>query len=201
MRAETQTVQRAVEALPILRSAQFDLPLTYACAEQPLQVGDIVRVPFGKRETFAFVTRDPHQPPDDRPLRAVIEKAAAPAAFNAIGLALAKFIAEYYLCTLGEALSAIVLSSALPRTVDELVRIPNAPPLERYPSVPARFMRLLWHDLPERFALGTLLRHPEARRCGDRRTLLRYVRALVQGGALRRCRTFTDPRMHRYTVK
>ncbi|MBV9149339.1 MAG: primosomal protein N' [Candidatus Eremiobacteraeota bacterium] len=160
-----------------------------------------MRVPLGKREAFAFITRDPHEPADDRPLRAVIEKAAAPPAFNATGLALAKFVSEYYLCTLGEALSAAVLSSAVPRAVDELVRQTGVPAHGKYLSVPPRLVNLIWHDFPERFSLVALLRHPEARRCGDRRSLLAYVRALVQGGALARKRAFIEPRMHQYTVK
>ncbi len=156
-------------------------------------------MPLGKRQTFAFVISVPHERLDERPLRPIIEKTAVPPAFDRTGLALAKFISEYYVCTLGEALCAVVLSSAIPRNVDELERERTAPTQERYASIPPRLIKLIWSELPDRFTLGALLRHPEARRCGDRRSLLRYVQVLEGGGALTRRRTFLDPRMHAYT--
>jgi len=157
-------------------------------------------VPIGNAEAYAFILSDPHDATDDRSLRPIIEKAATPPAFNAIGLALANFIADYYLCTLGEALSAVVLSSAVPRSVDFLER-KEVLAEDGHANVPMRLKRLIWTEFPQRFTLGALLRHPEARRCGDRRMLLGYVRALVQAKALTRKRSFLDPRMHDYIVK
>ncbi len=84
------------------------------------------------------------------------------------------------MCTLGEALSAVVLSGAVPRAIDAFVWTVAQPNRERYPSVPGRLVSLIWEDLREGFALEQLLRHPEARRAGDRTALLRHINALVR---------------------
>jgi primosomal protein N' (replication factor Y) len=110
-------------------------------------------------------------------------------------------MSERYLCTLGEALGAVVLASAVPRTVDVFERTVAAPSPARYPSVPARLVRLIWEELPDGFALETLLRHPEARRAGDRGALLRHVQTLVRSGELRRTRRFNDPKTHVYRIR
>jgi len=187
--------------LPLIRSSRFDAPLTYACGDLDLHLGDVVRVPLGEREVFAFVTSDPYDAASERPLRSVIERTAAPPAFNATGLALARFIAAYYICTLGEALSAIVLNAAVPRVLDRLTRAPNPPHGTRYPSVPRRLLRLIWEELPSEFSLSALLRHPEARRSGDRGALLRAVGTLARGGDLLRERVFADPRTREHRIK
>ncbi len=134
----------------------------------------------------------------DARIKPVAEKLDVPRAFDETGLHLAKFVAEYYLCTLGEALSAAVLSGAIPRVVDTFVRAVSQPNPQRYPSVPARLVRLIWEEFPDGFALETFLRHPEARRTGDRAALLRYVQNVVRSGELRRERHFVDPRTHEY---
>lgn len=136
----------------------------------------------------------------ERPLRKVLEAPHVPRAFDEIGLALAKFVAEYYVCTLGEALSAVVLSAAVPRTVDTFVATTVQPNRARYPSVPGRLISLIWEELGEGFALEQLLRHPDARRAGDRATLLRHVNTLVRSKDLRRERRVADPRMHEYRI-
>ena len=80
-------------------------------------IGDVVRVPLGAREVLAYIVREPTMRRSDVKRKAVREQLDVPRAFNAEGLHLARFVAEYYITTLGEALSAIVLSGALPRTV------------------------------------------------------------------------------------
>lgn len=131
----------------------------------------------------------------------VESRAGVPRAFDELGLALARFIADRYVCTLGEALSAIVLSGAVPRTVDAFVPSSLRPENDRFSSVPPRLLDLIWGDFADGFVLDRLLRHPEARRAGDRSALMRAANALVRGGALRRERRFIDPRMHEYRVK
>lgn len=177
------------------------MPLSYDARDLELRVGDVVRVPLGAREQVAFVITEPKTIEADRPLRAVHAHAGVPRAFDEIGLQLAKFVAAHYLCTLGEALSTVVLSGAVPRAVDTFVRMAERPEKDRYPSLPVRLLSLIWEDFPDGFALEQLLRHPEARRAGDRATLLRHVNALVRGGELRRERRFVDPRTHEYRVK
>ncbi len=77
----------------------------------------------------------------------------------------------------------------------------RAPSVGRYRSVPSRLVRLIWDELAEAFTLEQLLRHPEARRTGDRAALLRHVQALVRGGALQRQRRLIDPRTGAYRVR
>jgi primosomal protein N' (replication factor Y) (superfamily II helicase) len=191
---------RVVDALPAIRSSRFDLPLTYDAGSLSLEVGDVVRVPLGRRDAVAFVvsgvrevTHSNHQ------LKRVHERLDVPRAFDETGLRLATFVADRYLCTLGEALGAVVLADAIPRMRDSFVRESARP--QRLPSVPARLLRLIWEELPDGFSLEQLLRHPEARRAADRGGLLRHVRALVSAGALRRVRRLVDPRTSEYRIQ
>jgi len=177
------------------------LPLTYDASELHLRIGDVVRVPLGSREQIAFIVSEPEYRESDRPLRPISALAGVPRAFDEIGLALARFVSERYLCTLGEALSSVVLSGAVPRAVDTFVTTVAEPTRSRYPSVPSRLVSLIWGDLREGFALEQLLRHPEARRAGDRASLLRHVNTLVRSGELHRERRFVDPRTHEYRVR
>ncbi len=191
---------RVVDALPAIRSSRYDLPLTYAAEDLELRVGDVVRVPLGRREVVAFVVARPREAQPHKPLKAVLERLDVPRAFDETGLHLAAFVAEHYLCTLGEALSAVVLADAVPRMRDSFVRAEAANP-RRYPSVPLRLLQLIWEELDDGFALEQLLRHPEARRIADRSTLLRYVGALVRAKALRRERRLVNPRTGEYRVR
>ncbi|MBV8532100.1 MAG: primosomal protein N' [Candidatus Eremiobacteraeota bacterium] len=193
---------RVVDALPAIRSSRFDLPLTYDACELVLAVGDIVRVPLHERETLAFVVsavRELASP--EQTLRPVLERLDVPRAFDETGLQLAKFMAERYIATLGEALSAVVLADAVPRMRDSFVRTPQRPSARALRSLPTRLTRLIWEELPDGFSLEQLLRHPEARRAADRATLLRHIGTLVRAGALARERRFIDPRTSEYRVR
>jgi primosomal protein N' (replication factor Y) len=192
---------RVVDALPAIRSSRFDLPLTYDAGRLELRVGEVVRVSLGSREVLAFVVspvREIGQPAQS--LKPVLQRLDVPRAFDEGGLHLAAFMAKQYLCTLGEALSAVVLADAVPRMRDTFVRSAQPNP-RRYPSVPPRLIRLIWEELPDGFALDQLLHHAEARRIGDRGTLLAHVRALVRAGALSRERRMIDPRTSEYRVR
>jgi primosomal protein N' (replication factor Y) (superfamily II helicase) len=192
---------RAVDALPAIRSSRFDLPLTYDAGTLDLQIGDVVRVPLGSREAVAFIVAPVRESDETRqPLKIVRERLDVPRAFDETGLHLAKFVAEHYLCTLGEALSAIVLADAVPRMRDSLT-LGARPNPRSFPSVPARLIRLIWDEFADGFALEQLLRHPEARRAADRSALLAHVRALVRSGALRRQRSLVQPRTAEYRVR
>ena len=195
----TATATRlVVDVLPHLRTAKFDRALTYAVPNGLLlAVGEVVRAPLGSREVYGYVVGEPRLVPIDGSgrLRALAGKVDAPRAFDAAGLRLAEFIAERYCCSLGEALASIVFAGAIPRAVDRLVPSAERPNPTRFPSIPPRLIALIWEDLAAGFGLETLLRHPDARRAGDRRTLLRAVSALVRAGVLLRERTFESPRM------
>lgn len=186
---------RVVDALPAIRSSRYDLPLTYDAGELDLRVGDVVRLPLGAREVLGYVVSPVR---DDAAsgvaFKAVLERLDVPSAFNDDGLRLAQFVAEHYLCTLGEALSAIVLGGAVPRMRESLVRIEDAQFARRHTTVPERLIACIWEEFEERFTLDALLRHPEARRTADRATLLVHVRTLVRGGGLRRVREVVESR-------
>ncbi len=192
---------RVVDALPAIRSSRFDLPLTYEARDLALHVGDVLRVPLGRREVLAFVVTEPYESASERGLKAVTERIDLPRAFDETGLHLARFVAEHYLCTLGEALQAVVRSEALPHMSERLIRVAATPNPARYPSVPRRLLALLWSEFEESIPLERLLRHPEARRTADRASLLRHVQTLVRSGDLRRERRLLDPRTREYRVR
>ena len=153
-----------------------------------LQVGDVVRVPLGSRDVYAYVVAAPYTGPDEPKLRDVIARIDGPRAFDADGLGLARWIAERYVCSLREALGALVLAAAIPRAVDRLIPTGPAPDAARFKVVPERLIRLLWSDFADGVAPDVLLRHPEARRAGDRAVLVRALDALIRAGVLERRR-------------
>ena len=167
-----------------------------------LLIGDVVRVPFGPREAYAYVVdgiREHADPPSN--LRPIASRATTPRAFDETGLALARWMADYYVCSLGEALSAVVLGGAIPRAVDRFVPATERPQLERYANVPERLLRLIWNDLREGFSLEGFLRHPDARRAGDRRALLAHLQTLTRSGDLVRRRVFGGARTKATTIR
>jgi primosomal protein N' (replication factor Y) len=194
---------RAVDVLVHLTTARFDRALTYSVPDGPaLRVGEIVRVPLGSREVFAYAVTAEREVTDGTiKLRAVAARADAPRAFDDEGLALARWVAQTYLCSLREALTTIVLADAVPRVVERFVPLGARPAADRFPSVPERLVRLLWDDAAGGISPAALLRHPEARRSGDRRTLIAAIGALVRGGALERRRTFVRPPVSERTIR
>jgi primosomal protein N' (replication factor Y) len=194
-------VHVVVDVLVQQRTSRVEHPLTYLVPEgMTLGIGDLVRVPLAARELYGFIVRGPYETQASSKLRPVAAKAAEERAFDESGLALALWMAERYCCTLAEALSPIVYAAAIPRVVDRFV--PNgALDAERFPSVPPRMLRLIADDLREGFGLDALLRHPEARRAGDRRTLLRALGVLTRSGALERRREFVGARIGAATEK
>jgi primosomal protein N' (replication factor Y) (superfamily II helicase) len=193
---------RAVDVLVHLATARFDRPLTYGIPDGPSAVvGEVVRVPLGPRELFGYVVSPERTVEPGSALRAIVARVDVPRAFDEEGLALARWVAETSLCSLRDALGAVVLADAIPRVVERIVPVGEAPDPARFPSVPERLVRLVWGDLREGFAPAVLLRHPEARRSGDRRTLLAAVGALVRAGLLERRRTFVRPSVSEREVR
>ena len=147
------------------------------------RVGDVVRVPLGSREVRRVRRLAGARDEPARKLKPVLERLDVPRAFDETGLHLARFVAEHYICTLGEALGAVVLGGAVPRMRDRSCERRAAGPR----SAIRRFRRvscgLIWEELADGFGLEQLLRHPEARRIGDRAALLRHV---ASAGAARR---------------
>ncbi|GAC1556190.1 MAG: primosomal protein N' [Vulcanimicrobiaceae bacterium] len=179
------------------KTARVDRALTYAVpAESDLDIGDIVRVPLGPRELYGFVISSPRAHVGGggsamvRPIAAHVESARA---FDATGLALARWIAQRYCCSLGEALGPLTFAAALPRVVDRFVVAGGVP--GEMSGVPPRLLRLLGDEFASGFGLDALLRHPEARRAGDRRALLAALGVLQRAGVVRRERTFVSPRI------
>ncbi|HZW52817.1 MAG TPA: primosomal protein N', partial [Candidatus Elarobacter sp.] len=124
-----------------------------------------------------------------------------PRAFDATGLALARWIAEEYVCSLRDALGAVVLAAAIPRAVERFVPRGDPPDADRFKVVPERLIRLLWTDFRDGVSPDVLLRHPEARRAGDRKTLLRAVAALTRAGVLERRRVMAKPPVGAATIR
>ena len=188
--------------MPHLRTARFDRALTYRVPQGvTLAVGDVVRVPLGSREVFGYVLTDPYRSEDAAELREVAARVEGPRAFDATGLELARWIAERSLCSLREALGAIVLAAAIPRAVERFVPLGPAPDAQRFKVVPERLIRLLWTDFREGVAPDVLLRHPDARRAADRSALVRALGALVRAGALERRRVLVKAPVGAATIR
>ncbi len=187
---------RCVDVLPHVRTGAFDRALTYRAPDSlTLATGDVVRVPLGPREVFGYVLAGPYERADDPKLRDVRSRVEGPSAFDAEGLALAEWIADRYLCSLRDALGAVVLASALPRAAERLVPKGDAPDPARFSSVPKRLIALLWGEFSQGVTPAALLRHPEARRAGDRQILVRAIDALVRAGLLERQRELGGARI------
>lgn len=162
-----------------------------------LTIGDIVRVPLGPRDVFGYVVSEMRTAEEEAvsKLKAVVEKADSPRAFDAIGFALATWMADAYVCSLGEALGAVVLGGALPRAVDRFIPSLARPDRDRAGTVPERLVHFIWEDAAAGFSLEAFLRHSETRRIGDRKTILAHLGTLVRAGALTRKRTFDSARI------
>jgi len=189
-------VSRVVDVLVQLKTARFDRPLTYEVPPHlSVGIGDVVRVPLGPRDVYAYVISEMRLDAAPLPgLRPLHNRADVAPAFTPIGLELARWMADRYLSPLGEALGAVVLAGAIPRIVERFV-VEGPAPNGRIASVPARLVALIWNDLRGGFTIEQLLRHPEARRAGDRRSLLRAVGTLVRARNLIRTRDFAGSRI------
>jgi primosomal protein N' (replication factor Y) len=188
-------VVRVVDVFVQQRIARVERPLTYAVPETAhVTIGDVVRVPLGPRELFGYAISTPREQIAAAGTREILERVPGLRAFDEEALALARWMAERYCCSLGEALGAVVLAAAVPRVVDRFVVL-ETPAATRFPNLSPRLLRLLATDLADGFSLERLLRHPEARRAGDRRALLAAVSELQRGGVLERRRTLVAPRV------
>ena len=177
------------------RTARVDRPLTYAVdLDLAIDVGDVVRVPLGPRELYGYVVSAPRDAAPRAGIRPIAAKVDGPRAFDPSSLALARWMAQRYCCALGEALSAVVLAAAMPRVVDRF-RVAALPDAEAFPALPPRLIRLLREDFASGFSREALLRHPEARRAGDRQTLVAALAQLQRAGVLVRERVFDAPRI------
>jgi primosomal protein N' (replication factor Y) len=155
-----------------------------------------VRVPLGPRDVFGFVVAEPAQsvaPPAN--LREIIAKVDVPRAFDRSGFALATWVADTYLCSLNEALGAVVLSGALPRAIDRFELLARASADAANGRIPARLIDIMWNDFPDGFGLEAFVRAPAVRRIGDRETIVGYLRALVTSGAIGRVRRVAAARV------
>jgi primosomal protein N' (replication factor Y) len=183
--------------LPILRTARFDRPLSYSIpAGLELETGDVVRIPLGQRDAYGYVL-GVEQPEAAGGLRPIEAKASQTPGFSAEALELARWIAQRYACSLREAIACVAFSASVPRVIERFELERRDPP--SLPSVPPRLVRLIWEDFSDGFGLEALLRHPEARRAGDRAQLLQALGALTRAGAIARKRTFAGSRLREST--
>ncbi len=193
--------QRVVDVLLQLRSSHFEPCFTYAVpAEYAVGVGAVVQVSLGKRSHYGYVLSEMREQPFDERIKYLEPCTDIPIAFSADTLALAQWLADYYCCTLSEALATMVTANALPRTRERIV--PGDQDLVAgVTSIPERFVSLLWGDFPQGVALEEFLRHPEARRTADRPTLRRILRACVELGAVELERRQLAPAIRERTMR
>ncbi|HUY10822.1 MAG TPA: primosomal protein N' [Candidatus Dormibacteraeota bacterium] len=182
-----------------MQSARFELPLTYAVGEREVRLGEILRIPLGTREIYAFALSDARDGEPFKGMREIVDRCELPRAFDETGLALARFIANHDLCTLGEGLRCVVLGSAIPR-IEERIELG-----ERTREIPRERGRELLALIRDEFAdgatLDAILRHRAARHLGDRAALLEEIAALTRDGALLRRRTHRAPKVEPYRVR
>ena len=93
----------------------FNLPLqqtfTYLDLDDAATLSGMrVVAPFGKRRVTGFVIGHPLRPPAGVELRAITRRVDAQPVFDGALLRLAKWVADTYLCSLGEALAAMIPS-------------------------------------------------------------------------------------------
>ena len=190
---------RLVEVLPAIRSSSFDLPLTYDAGTHEIRLGDLVRIEVGTREEVGFVVGFPEHF-SGRHLKPILERLDLPRAFDDEGLALARFVADHYLCTLGEALACVTAPGSVPRIVERIIRCESAP-LPPRGSVGAQLLDVLRSEFPEGAPRERLLRHPAVRALGDRPALVRALADLEKRGAIERRRSYERPRQTPYRVE
>ena len=194
-------IARAVDVLPAIRSSRFDLPLTYDAGDLELSVGDVVHAPLGGRDVVAFVispVRDEPAPSGAQAGHRTPRRSArlrrngtSPRAVRRGSLRL-------------HARGSVIRGGA-GRFGAARARLASSDwGAPRRAALSGRFRSAAALDLgrvARRFRSGRLLRHPDARRIGDRATLLRHVQALVRGGDLRRERRLMDPRTREYRIR
>ena len=93
----------------------FNLPVqqtfTYLDLDDGATVSGVrVVAPFGKRRVTGFVIGTPRQPPAGVDLRAIGRRVDAQPVFDSALLGLAQWVADTYLCAVGEALAAMIPS-------------------------------------------------------------------------------------------
>jgi primosomal protein N' (replication factor Y) (superfamily II helicase) len=184
-------LEHLVDVLPVLRAASFDQTLTYtAPGELSVGIGAVVSVPLACRVVHGYVVSEMRTSSHEggRAYRPIIARVSPERAFDEVGLHLARWMAERYCCSLSEALSAVVHTAAIPRMVDRFTVLGEQPERKSLSAVPERLITLIWEDLRDGFTLGALMRHPEARRAGDRAMLSRALAALVRARCLARTR-------------
>ncbi len=196
--AAREVFVRVVDALPAIRSSRFDLPLTYDAGDANARASATwYALRSEAREVLAFSCRRcARLPAGGEPLKPVLERLDVPRAFDETGLQLARFVAAHYICTLGEALGAVVLADAVPRDARFVrARSRTAGPANVFVRFRRDWCGSIWDELPDGFSLEQLLRHPEARRAADRAALLRH---LTRTGARRRATPRTPVRRTAY---
>ena len=114
-----------VPAVPRYLQIAFNLPLrqtfTYLDLDDvATQPGVRVVAPFGRRRVTGFVIGRPRQAPPDVTLRAIARQVDKEPVFDRALLELARWVADTYLCSVGEALAAMVPSGRRETLPDDL---------------------------------------------------------------------------------
>lgn len=151
------------------RTAPSDGLFTYVIPDKlaPVRVGQIVTVPFGRYRTFGVVISTTSRKPDFK-TRAIV-RAIPDIIIPAHLLKLAQHIADYYYCSLGQALFAMVpgfiTKKVSAKTVKVIKIAPNYPDpeaLKKYPKQWELWQYMIhnpeakWPDIQDRLSSSSL---------------------------------------------
>src|SRR6185437_331277 len=161
----------------------------YSCADDSVDVGSLLLVPFGTGQSQAIVVKRLAQAPSVvvRPVTAVVEPMPV---IRPVHVALAHWIADYYCCPLIDALTLMLPPGLAQRPRTILSRGAEDPPANL--------------SEPEALVLGALAEQPKVdllkarrllRQQGLARQTDRAVRRLVRLGALHREIVVSAPRV------
>jgi len=104
--AETRPLYCEVAlGVPVPRTFSYRVGVQWA---ETLQVGAVVRVPFGRRERIGVVTGIGDRVPEVKGLKEIAELLPAPYRLDPTALELARWVAAYYACSLGEAVALLL---------------------------------------------------------------------------------------------
>lgn len=151
------------------RTAPSDGLFTYVVPEKlrPLKIGSIVTVPFGRYRTFGVVISTTNQPPDfkTRSILRVLPDIEVPAHL----IKLAQHMADYYFCSLGQALFAMIPGFVTKRVTAKTIKVikiapryPDTEAIKRYPKQWDLWQYLLhnpetkWSDIKDKFSPSSL---------------------------------------------
>ena len=169
--------------MPLYADVILPLPLdntyTYLLPEQIahlVQVGSRVIVPFGNRKFYSAIVARVHQQRPDYSVKEVLELLDERPVVLPSQMKLWQWIADYYLCTLGEVYKAAMPSGMKLESESKVVLCPDYLPRESLTPSEQRILDALMSKSEQSIA--------ELQRETNLRSILQPVRSLLEKGAL-----------------